>query len=536
MNRLFERLGIDYAQWKVLTRTALKLDLRGAPSLRAETGRAGAWSIVLQVLLYTLMGVVMAVLVSPIREPYLASMFLVAYTMFMVGLAALLDHNATIVSADDYAILGFRPIGSRTFFAARLANVLVYTSTMTGLFAWVPILVTFWQRGPAIGLATSAAIFAGSTAISLAMVASYAWLLRVVGASRLRRILAYVQLAASTAVYGGYFLLSSVFTRSMRSGLELDRGLWLYVCPPAWYASYADLAAGSGSSREVVLAGISVLVLVVLAASLFGRLSIDYSERLGAVMTASRERGSGTRRSGGWIFRRGEARAIALLAWSQFRNDTKFQMTVLAIVPLTLLYMFMGMQEAEPGGDGGARRIARDMPLVTVAMLFFPMMLKTSLVRSDAYRAAWIFFATPASRAKLLRSSLDILVITFLLPYMLLAGTAMVWFYREIGPVLVHVSLIGLLSYVLLQAAILVYPELPFSKPVDKGRSSSRVFALTILTGVAAAVFAGITPSVYGNTPLLLVLVGALIGSSFALDRSMRRRVEKEAAELEYDV
>ena len=150
MNRLFERLGIDYAQWKVLTRTALKLDLRGAPSLRAETGRGGASSIVLQVLLYTLMGVVMAVLVSPIREPYLASMLLVAYTMFMIGLAALLDHNATIVSADDYAILGFRPIGSRTFFAARLANVLVYTSTMTALFDMgaiiAPVVPAFYNK------------------------------------------------------------------------------------------------------------------------------------------------------------------------------------------------------------------------------------------------------------------------------------------------------------------------------------------------------------------------------------------------------
>ncbi|HET9234326.1 MAG TPA: hypothetical protein VFP10_09325 [Candidatus Eisenbacteria bacterium] len=536
MKQLFERLGIDYAQWKVLTRTALKLDLRGAPSLQSEGRRmSGATALLFQIGIYTLMGLVMTVLVTPIRDSSLAGMLLVTYTMFMIGIAALLDHNATIVSADDYAILGFRPIASRTFFAARLTNVLVYTTAMTTLFAYLPVLVTFWQRGAAIGFATGLAVYGGSTATALAMVASYTWLLRVVGADRLKQILAYVQLVMSTAVYGGYFLLSSVFTSGVRSGLELDRGPWLYFCPPAWYSSYVDLAAGAGSTREVLLAVLSVIVLVLLAFSLLGRLSMDYAERLGGIMTSSRERSVARPASGGWLFRRGEARAVAMLAWSQFRNDTKFQMTVLAILPMTLLYMFIGVRQAESGGVGDPGRIGRDMPLVTVAMLFFPIMLKTSLVRSDAYRAAWIFFTTPASRTRLLRSARDMLVVTFLLPYMLICGVAMVWLYREFEPVAIHLILIGLLSYVLLEGAILIDPELPFSKPVDKGRSSSRIFALTILTGVAATLFALVTPAVYGNTPLVIVLMAVLLGTSFTLDRSMRRRVEKEAAELEFE-
>ena len=535
MNHLFERLGIDYAQWKVLTRTALKLDLRGAPSLHTEGNRlGGAGAILMHIGIYTLMGLVMTVLVFPIRDHSLAGLLLVAYTMFMIGISALLDHNATIVSPDDYAILGFRPIDSRTFFAARLANVLVYTTTMTTLFAYLPVLVTWWQRGAAIGFATGAAVYAGSTTTALAMVASYTWLMRVVGANRLKQIVVYVQLVLSTAVYGGYFLLSSVFTRSMRSGLVLDRGAWLYFCPPAWYSSYIDLVAGTGSTREILLAALSVIVLILLAFSLLGRLSVNYAERLGGMMTSSRERSVGRSASGRWLFRRGEARALAMLAWSQFRNDTKFQMTVLAILPMTLLYMIIGVREAEPGAVGGAERIGRDMPLVTVAMLFFPITLKTSLVRSDAYRASWIFFTTPASRTQLLRSARDILVVTFLIPFMLLCGVAMVWLYGEFEPVAIHLVLIGLLSYVLLEAAILIDPELPFSKPVDKGRSSSRIFALTILTGVAATVFALVTPLVYSNAAFVMVLMGVLVGASVLLDRSMRRRVEKEARELEF--
>jgi ABC-2 type transport system permease protein len=532
----FERLGIDYAQWKVLTRTALKLDFRGAPSLRAEGGRVrGAGAVALQILIYTLMGLVITVLVAPIRDPYLAGTLLVAYAMFMIAVAALLDHNATIVSADDYAILGFRPISSRTFFAGRLTNMLVYTTAMTTLFGYLPILFFFVHWGARIGLAGLAAVYMGSGATALAMVAVYAGLMRSLGPQRLKQVLSYVQLATSTVVYGGYFLLSSVFTTSMRSGLTLHRGTWLFACPAAWFASYMEIVAGTASARELGLAGLSLVAVILLTISLLGRLSIDYSERLGAMMTETRDkrlaRRSPARR---WLFGRGESRAVAILVWSQFRNDTKFQMAVLAILPLTILYMIMGIRQAGPTGTGGVEGMGRQMPLVTVAMLLFPTMLEASLVRSDAYRASWIFFASPSDRARLLRSAKNILLVTFLVPYMLLTSLALMWFYHRVQPVLLHVLFIGLLSHLLLQIATLIEPELPFSKPVDKGRSSSRIFALTILTGAVATGLALAGPFLYQRPPVTLLLCGGVVALSLAVDRWMRLRVERKAADLEF--
>ena len=110
----------------------------------------------------------------------------------------------------------------------------------------------------------------------------------------------------------------------------------------------------------------------------------------------------------------------------------------------------------------------------------------------------------------------------------------MVWFYHQVRMVVVHLVVIGLLSHLLLQLSTLIEPELPFSKPIDKGLSSARIFALTMLAGVAATVLALVTPSIYGRTSAVLITCGLLTAGTIALDRWMRLRVGRQAAGLEF--
>src|SRR6478672_10715560 len=100
----------------------------------------------------------------------------------------------------------------------------------------------------------------------------------------------------------------------------------------------------------------------------------------------------------------------------------------------------------------------------------------------------------------------------------------MIWFYHHVRIVLIHLVVMGLLSHLLLQLSTLIEPELPFSKPIDKGLSSARIFGLTMLAGVAATGLAFVTPSLYGR-PLAVILTCVLLAAATVVfDRSMRFR------------
>ncbi|HYN09087.1 MAG TPA: hypothetical protein VES67_17020 [Vicinamibacterales bacterium] len=538
MARLFEAFGVDYDHWKMLTKTALRIDLRasrlGAAHFGHQEVKAYA-QLIGQFLFYSFMGAGIAFVVWLTRDLFLAGTIALSYVMFMVATAALLDHNAAIASPDDHAILGFRPVTSRTYFAARLANVLVYTTAMTTVFSYLPIVSFFLRYGGSVGLAAVVAIYIASVSTALLMVVAYGWLVRTVGPQRLKRVLSYVQFLLSFVVYGGYFMLSRVLQVGVVAQLELPKSPWLLLFPPAWFASYLELASGRASALEIIPVLASLVVIAALATALSGRLSLEYADRLAALTTVSAPAAPARARRPGFLFARDEARAVALLVRSQFRNDLKFRMGVLTILPLTIVYLLMGLQDGGIGDPFVEGDVGQGMSMITIAVMMFPTMLKLNLSRSDAYRASWIFFATPADRVRVVQSSKNILVVTFLLPYLALVGLVLAYFSTNVLHVAVHLLVITLVSHLVLQIVTFVEPELPFAKPMVKGSASTRVFGIIVLVVIVASVLPHLAPLIYRSTAVTVAGIAGLVLLSLLIDRFTRLRIEAQTAGLEFE-
>jgi hypothetical protein len=536
MKRLFESCGVDYGHWKALTKTAVLVDLRSSRLGAAAFGRAGASAatvLIGQFVFYSFMGAAVSAVVWFTPDLFLASTIVVSYVMFMVATAALLDHNAAIASPDDHAILGFRPVTSRTYFAARLANVLIYTLAMTTVFSYIPVVTFFVRHGAAVGIAAVVAIAAASASTALTMIVAYGWLIRTVGADRLKRVLSYVQFLLSFLVYGGYFALSRVFQVGLVTRIELPKSPWLLLLPPAWFASYLELATGTLSWFGISSAVVSVGAVVALLAALGGRLSLEYADRLAALTTVSARSAPSRSWLPAVLFPRGEARAVALLIRSQFRNDLKFRMSILTILPLTIVYLVIGIQDGGIG-DPFEENAGQGLSMVTVAVMMFPTMLKMNLARSDAFRASWIFFATPADRSRVVQASKNILVVMFLVPYLTAVGLTLAWFSTNLMHLAVHLLVITLVSHLVLQVVTFIEPELPFAKPLVKGTSSTRVFMVMFVVVMVAAFLPYLALLMYRRTATTIGGIVSLVVVSVMIDRFTRLRVEAQTAQLEF--
>ncbi len=438
MTRLFSAIGIDYQQWKALTVVALKNDFRSTSLGQRMDSREVrvVFSLLFQAVFYTLFGTMIAYVVWASRDPWLTGTIASTYIAFIVGTAVVLDHHSVISSPVDYAVLGFRPVSSRTYFAVKLTNILVYTTALTTVAAWVPLLVALVRHGWGISAALLLDIYASSTATTLAIALGYATVLRAVGPDAIERVLSYVQMIMSFAVYGGQFLISGILSQSRPGNWAMPETLWLLIYPGTWFGSYLALADGQVSVRVFAPALASVTALALMATRLGGRLSLDYSERLGAMTVAARAkaaRAAEGRRRGGLWFATGEARAVALLVRSQFRHDQRFRMGVLGLLPFTLLYMLMGIRSGAIADPFSATRTMQGWPM-TMAVLASPAMLRMLLTRSDAFRASWIFFTCPSDRMRIARSSKDVLVVFFLVPYLLLVAAVLLLRRRQHRP------------------------------------------------------------------------------------------------------
>jgi hypothetical protein len=284
----------------------------------------------------------------------------------------------------------------------------------------------------------------------LAIALGYAaTVLRAVGPDAIERVLSYVQMLMSFAVYGGQFVISGILSQSTPRNWTMPETLWLLLYPGTWFGSYLARADGQVSVRVLAPALASVAALALMASRLGGRLSLDYSERLGAMTVAAPAKAAraaeGRQRRGLW-FATGEARAVRSGA------------------------------VADPFS---ATRTRQGWPM---AVLASPAMLRMLLTRSDAFRASWIFFTCPSDRMRIARSSKDVLVAFFLVPYLLVVAAIYSYVVGNVVHVLVHVTFLGMLAHLILQVALLLDPALPFSRPMQKGQSTSLFFGFTFVT------------------------------------------------------
>ena len=539
MRRLFAAAGVDFEQWKALTVVALKLDFRGS----ALTQRQGEHetrvviSLIFQAIFYTLFGGIIAYLVWASRDLWLAGTIASTYIAFLIGTAVVLDHHSVISSPVDYAILGFRPVSSRTYFAVKLTNILVYTTALTTVAAWVPVLLTSARHGVGIGAALFLDIYASSTATTLAIALSYATVLRAVGPDAIERVLSYVQMIMGFAVYGGQFLISGVLSRTAPGTWSLPASPLILLYPGTWFGSYLELASGRTSAGAIACAAASIVAVVLMGSQLGGRLSLQYSEALGAMTVAARARAASAaekRSRRGFWFTSGEARAVALLVRGQFRHDHRFRMGVLGLLPFTLLYMVLGVRNGAVADPFTATRNMQAWPL-TMAVLASPAMLRMLLTRSDAFRASWIFFTCPSDRMRIARSSKDVLVAFFLIPYLLVVSAIYAYVVGNVVHVLVHVAFLGLLAHLVLQIALLLDPALPFSRPMQQTRVTGFFLAFTFATILVSLFIQFYSARIYSDITWTIAAVAIIVLIGLVIDLLTRARVSRQAQLLEFE-
>jgi hypothetical protein len=416
--------------------------------------------------------------------------------------------------------------------------VIVYTMLMTTAFG-VPSMLVYGLvvRGfePLLGVAAILAIYATSIATALAILVSYASILRIVPAYRLKRALTYVQVVLSFLVYGGFALIGPLFD-DQRVLQGLQRTWWLFLHPASWFAAYFDLGTGRVGVTEVGLAVLSIGVLILLARSAAGRLSLDYADRLAALATATApvKATSSSPRRRLW-FGRDEARAVALLVRAQFKHDSKFRLGVLAIVPLTIFYLVLGIREGAILDPFETQPDMAQDSIVYLAVLLFPTIIQVSLTRSDAFRASWIFYTCPADTPRLVLSTKWFVMASFVLPYL---GLMAVVFLHQFGNplhVAVHVVVLGLLSHLFLQMTVFIDPNLPFSKPMQKGERSVVMFVTALVQAVLAVPLVMLVSRfIYSSAALTAAFIAGMVLLSAGVERLLAVRVTHRSARWEY--
>ncbi len=531
-------------QFRALLRTSLKIDFRTGifashKKKSSKTRFPGLWQIVL---FYGFLGLVLSFMIIENSDLFFTGTVMMTIVMFAIATSVLVEFQQVVVSPEDFHILSHKPVSSRTFFASRMANLMTYLGVITLAIGIIPSIVSSFRYGfqPLLGIASMLGMLGGALFVSLFIIFLYVNLMHVVHPKKLRRMFSYLQLVLSFLVYGSGMIFSTLLTEEVIGGMHLQQEPWMLALPPTWFSSLMQLAAGYKPwlSLASILTGSGVIMLLGMYA--YGKLSLEYT----AVLSRLDEVSEGSLnpekqvKSSTPLFGRNEGRAAALLIRNQFKYDMKFRLSVLAIIPLTILYLFTGLS----AGDGLADPFVNPAQhvetanLLYVAMAFFPVLLLASMARSDSWQASWIFHATPSDKGKLVLAMKDVLMVSFILPYVLSLGVIFFIYFDNYQHVVIHVLILSLLSHLIMQILVMANPYLPFSRPLKKGERTTSVFVGIVISAISMFIIINVLARlIYPSQIATGVTLVALAVMTVVFEKLAAERVRKKACLFQFE-
>ncbi len=548
LRALVEAAGADYRQWKALTRVMLKADTRstafgGAQAGAAKEGGSGVARFGTMALMYGFFGLLLAPTVWTLADPFLSATVVYTAVLLMVGSTILMEFQSVVIVPDDYGILAFRPVSSTTYFLVKLTNVVIYTSTLAILLAAASVVTLGVLHGVVVAGAALVGLLGLSLATALGLIALYGAVLHWVPAHRLERMLSYLQLVTSLGFFAFIFLGQELYTSPAVAALDVEPSGWTLLHPATWYAGLPALAAGQGGAFVIGGLLLGAVALVGLFRVSTRHLSLSYAHRLAARSEAPRERpkapaaGALPRRGArAWSWMSPEFRAVARLIRAQFRFDTRFRLGVLSVLPLSVLYLVMGLEDGRLPDPftGSALQAAGALNLLHIAALLMPTMLMMNVGYSESAPAGWVYFATPCRAPRLLRHARMVVMMAFLVPYLAILGGLLAWFFGVWWHGVIHVLVLGLVANGALQFAQLLHPVLPFSQSPQKMQQSGRFFGTFIIMIVPLGLLGVLMAFGYRSPTGILATLGGLLVANVLGELAVSSKVSRRMEGLEF--
>jgi ABC-2 type transport system permease protein len=547
LGRWLSRWQVDAEQYHWLLQASLRMDFRSKSAIHAGQQTSSTKSFLLQTSVVN--AVFSLVIAVSLRATGVGTFFFSAvtlgYAMTMLAMSILIEFGLAVISPDDFLILAHRPISSRTFFAVKCSNLLFYVlwidvslTALPAVVGWTfpdapwPFPLVYFVVAGLIGLFVAAAV-----------AALYGLLLQRVNYERFKDILAWCQVLFSFLFFFGYQLIPRFMGRIHAFRIEEVPLPLALLLPPVWFASLLQTGIGHFSGFGLLLSGLAAVATGVLLPRLLGSVSLDYSDRIGQMISAAAPKETRPARPthdpGLTWWRRlllpdPEERAMFNFLTTMFRRNRQLKMRVYPTFGMVLALFALSLLDKERLADpltGGQMGYGTLLPVMT--FMLAAMGWTAAMPYCDEYQGAWIFHVAPLARPeRFMKAAKKAVIILLFIPLFVLNATLFSFFWPMDHALIV--SAYGMaLGLVALQVMLFGFRDFPLSRKVEKGAQSRRFVMVFVM--MAFFMFFTALASQLGASRWLAAAVGvALLGTGLVLGYFNNRAYARAIRQLEY--
>jgi hypothetical protein len=385
-------------------------------------------------------------------------------------------------------------------------------------------------------------LFSALTA-ALTVVTIFSILLRKIPHKKLTKAFSYAHLFGTLITLSGLIVIPRILESDTPQSLSFAIAPWLAYTPGYYISAFAATSLNEGSLilglPFFALVGVNILSLLVgsklLAKTYLDAVSDVKQDAIDSTRDAKEVVFEESVRSS-ILFRTPESRVMWKLFRAQFRNDTKFRLGVISLLPITAIYfviMIVNGSVADPFVETALRTVLEGTMLYLLILLS-PLLLMQMVSQSEAHKASWIFFSTPIDRSRLLLSMKNIVLFNLFLPYLLILGATFAYF-MPFEHAAMHTLMLGLTAMLIFEVYLLITPKLPFSEQRKQQRNAiTSIVYMLFVALIPGAFLTLIIHLAYGSTRTFWQYAALVATIALAAHVFVRRRLAVKLEQQEY--
>ncbi|RKY81640.1 hypothetical protein DRQ07_03525 [candidate division KSB1 bacterium] len=518
--------GIDRQQFVALLKLHLKLDFRPR-SAPQNTKKRLIPQALLPFVVYGWFGFFLALsLLTKGASTQVYAFFVISYTMVMVFFAVLHEFDIILINPDDMEIIGYRPVHSKTFSAAKLANFVIYISLLSASLTFLPGAIAFFLNESTVIypflLFFSASV--SSLVTGFFVVILYTLLLQRISAVKLKEFITYMQVGFTLVIFLVYQLIPRIDPRVLQSGFN-DVSLWFLLAPSVWFTGFTEIFSKNPDLFIIYasFAGVIASIIVIFTGGMkFSAAGAGYlSEKLKESESVSVKPGTVSQKAG--FGKSSETKAGYFLTMLMIKRDRSVKAGILslsAIVAASALMSYFDGTMTDPfikeSGTGFSYAFMFSIFIVFAFINF--------IQYSTDWEGAWVFKISPMRNpGKLYRGANAVILSRVLVPVYLVVFAVYLLRIRFFHAFLqiVVMFVFGVLSLCL---GLFLVKDFPFSKKRVRGQRS-RSLGMIFYTVPVLILYVVSGKFIYRGGLYYILSVCVLILLSFAVEYFAVRRL-----------
>ena len=530
---LWRNMGADPNQLQVILEAKLKMDGRRRSSFSQLGNRNKKQTKnqdLMTMLLFGFMGIAFMFLLILFQDSGTGLTIYFIGWIVLITLTLITDFTDVLIDVRDNYILLPRPVNDRTITISRLLHIGFYLSKMVLAYSVGAAVYLTIQFGVG-GLLLFSLLMLLSVILAVLIVnVTYLVILRFTSPSKFKDVITYIQIAFTSSILIGYYLLPRIIDFSAYETLSLLDEWYAWLLPPAWLGAVWSLIMTEANEMALwIMACLAVLTPVVSIYLVANYLAKDFNQKMlqigqGSSVSEKKEgehqrvrKSIGLKeRTAGWLTRSAAERAGYEWTWSITQRSRTFRLKLYPLfgfVPAYFAFLFLSEEGALPQKIEGLLD-GRNY----IVLLYFCLFILTGAYNlvafSERYKAAWGYQVGPVAQpGPIIMGAFKACMTKYFAPFYLFIALVVLLAW---GPAAL-LDIVLALSNLLLLGLLLGYTTqktLPFSQAWEnqnKGSNMAQGFLTIIFAGIIGAGHYFLVGTLWWVGPLFLVFSLVLV-------------------------